>query len=258
MRFRVLGLLRVWNGHAWSTIRAAQQRAVMAVLLAESGQVVTSEQLIDEVWQDKPPPSALGTIQGYVMRLRRLIGDDSRTLLVTHGGGYSLETEPGDLDAAVFERLVESGRRMLSGGETAAAVKKISDGLALYEGRPFLDVPGCPAVSTMAQRLEGMRLGAIEEYLGAKLDLGHHDDVVDQLDGLVRDYPLRERLWGHLMLAMCRCGRRAEALDAYQRARTILAKELGVEPDPALRELHTAILAEDPRLTASPRASVHR
>lgn len=257
MRFRVLGLLRVSNGHTWSTIQAAQQRAVMAVLLTEPGQVVTSEQLIEEVWQAMPPRSALSTIQGYVLRLRRLIGDDSRTLLVTHGRGYSLDIEPDDLDAAVFERLVESGREMLTRGQTAAAVKSFSEGLAFYEGQPFFDVPRCPAVSAKAQRLEGIRLGAIEEYLGAKLDLGHHDDVVDQLSGLVRDYPLRERLWGHLMWALCRCGRRAEALDAYERVSRLLRNELDVEPDPALRELHMAILAEDPQLTSSPRTRVH-
>ena len=244
--------MQVWDGSQWAAIRAAQQRTVLALLLIESGRAVTSERLIDQIWEGRPPATAMGTIQGYVLRLRRLLGDDQHSLLATQGHGYQLMIEDDDLDVAVFERLVESGRQRVSSGDLETGVAELVEALALWRGAPLADILPCATVMAQARRLVEVHLTALEECLGAQLELGHHGDVVDQLGWLVREHPLRETLWRHLLLALHRCGRRAEALDAYQRARKLLAAELGVEPDKALRELHTALLTEDPRLGSAP------
>ena len=250
MRFRVLGPMRVWDGNEWAAIRAAQQRTVLALLLIESGRPVTSDRLIDEIWEGRPPATAMGTIHGYVLKLRRLLGDDHRTRLVTQGHGYQLMIESDDLDIAVFDRLVESGRQNLASGDLETGVAELAEALALWRGTPLADIPACATVCAEAQRLQELHVTALEECLGAQLELGRHAEVVDQLRRLVREHPLRETLWRHLLLALHRCGRRAEALDAYQRARQLLVDELGVEPDRALRDLHLALLTEDPRLGA--------
>jgi len=182
------------------------------------------------------------------VRLQLGTGDSA---LVTRHRGYELVVEEDDLDANVFERLAESGRRSLADADPEAAVALLSEALALWRGPAMADVPPAPAVTTEASRLEQCRLSALETWLGALLDLGRHEDAVDEAYRLANEHPLRERLWAQAMLALYRCGRRAEALDAYQRARSVLVAELGLEPGPELRDLQQAILAEDTRL-ASP------
>lgn len=252
MRFRILGPMRVWDGTAWAAIKAAQQRQVLAILLIEAGRAVTTDRLIDELWGDRPPAAAVGTIQGYILRLRRLLDDSQHRQLVTRGRGYQLTIEPDALDALVFERRVERGRQFLAEADPQAAAAELSEGLALWRGGPFADVSGSALVTAEATRLEQIRLSALEDHLGAQLDLGRHGSAVDELARLAREYPLREQLWGHLLLALHRCGRRAEALDAYQEARHFLVDELGIEPGQALRDLQLAILNEDGRLSAPP------
>jgi DNA-binding SARP family transcriptional activator/tetratricopeptide (TPR) repeat protein len=246
MRFRVLGPLRVGDGVAWSPIRAAQQRVVLAVLLIEAGHVVTTERLIDEIWGERPPRAAVGTIHGYLMQLRRMLG--SQTRLETRGRGYELLIEDGDLDATVFDGLVELGKRNLADGALELAVGHLGEALALWHGPALADVPASPTVSAEALRLEQARLTALEARFGAQLDLGRHLDVVDELHRLAQENPLRERLWQLFILALHRSGRRAEALDAYQTVRRELIEELGLEPGQPLRDLQAAILADDPRL----------
>lgn len=257
MRFRLLGPLRVWNGSEWSSIRAPQQRIVLALLLIEAGNLVSSDRLIDEIWQDHPPPSATAVLRGYVMRLRRTVGSGTDGPLVTGNGGYRLDVDGDDIDVRRFDRLVAAGRHAMARGAPEPAARRLSEALMLYQGRPLADVPPTATVTAQVTRLEQARLAATEEYFGARLESGRHLDVVAALQRLVEEHPLRERLWAQLMLALDRCGRRGEALDAYQRARQVLATELGVDPGPQLRELQQAILAAGdqprPEATGTPR-----
>lgn len=248
VRFRMLGNLQVWDGTAWSSVRADQPRIVLAVFLTEAGRVVSTDRLVDEIWGERPPRAAVATVQGYVSRLRRLLGPGAGGPLVTRGRGYELAVRDGDLDVEVFERLVESGRRSLADGGMEAAVARLSEALALWDGPALADVPPTPTVAAQVTRLEQSRLDALEERLGALLELGRHAEAVGELGRLVDEHPLRERLWARFMLALHRCGRRAEALMAYQRARQMLVAELGVEPGPELRRMQKAILDDAPDL----------
>lgn len=254
MRFRILGPLGVWDGTVWTQVGAPQQRTLLAMLLLEAGQVVPIDRVIDEIWGAHPPQAAKGTVHGYVMRLRRLLGTQDCPL-VTRGRGYELVLSDDALDAGVFQRLAESGQRSVVDGKPKIAAAQLSEGLALWRGSALADVPATPAITAAAQRLDQARLTGVELYLEARVALGEHFEVVDELQGLVVENPLRERLWTQLMLALYRCGRRAEALNAYQRARGILVEDLGLEPSLPLRELHAAILAEDNELVVSDRRS---
>ena len=244
MRYRLLGPLRVRDGTAWSPIRAAQQRVVLAVLLAEPGQVVSSDRLVAELWGDQPPREAQSALRGYVMRLRRTLGDPAAGRLVTRGHGYELVVGAGEIDAVEFERSVVAGRRALAEGSPRAALEQLDEGLALWHGQPLADVPASPTVTLWANRLGQSRLAALEERAATLLSLGRHADVVDDLNRLVGEHPFRERLWELLMRALRAAGRRAEALSAYRTARRALTEDLGLEPGPELRDLHRSIIAE--------------
>jgi DNA-binding SARP family transcriptional activator len=244
VRYRLLGPLRVRDGATWSPVRAAQQRVVLAVLLAEPGQVVSSERLLAELWGDQPPKEAQSALRGYIMRLRRALGDGAASRLVTRGHGYELLVPDGEVDAAEFERRVVAGRRALAEGSSRVALEHLDAGLALWHGQALADVPPSPTITLWATRLGQSRLAALEERAATLLSLGRHGDVVDELTRLVTEHPFRERLWELLMRALRAAGRRAEALDAYRTARTALAEDLGLEPGPALRDLHRSILAE--------------
>jgi DNA-binding SARP family transcriptional activator len=241
-RYRILGPLRVRDGDGWSAIRAAQQRVVLAVLLIEAGRVVGSDRLIHEIWGVEPPAAALVTVQGYVRRLRRLLGDGRSGPLLTRGRGYELVVDDGEVDAAVFDGLVDHGLGCRAGGMPDRAAAELSQALALWRGPALGDVPAGATVTAEAARLERRRLTTEEERLDALLDLGRHADVAAELRELVRAQPLRERLRGLQMLALHRCGRPAEALAAYDEARRVLVTELGVEPGTELRRLRERIL----------------
>jgi DNA-binding SARP family transcriptional activator/tetratricopeptide (TPR) repeat protein len=244
VRYRLLGPLRVRDGTTWSPIRAAQQRVVLAVLLATPGQMVSSERLVAELWGDQPPKEAHSALRGYIMRLRRALGDSAASRLVTRGHGYELVVPDGEVDAVEFESRVVAGRRALAEGSPRTALEHLDDGLALWHGPALADVPPCPTVTLWANRLAQSRLTALEERAATLLSLGRHGDVVDELTRLVAEHPFRERLWELLMRALRAAGRRAEALEAYRTARRALAEDLGLEPGPALRDLHRSILAE--------------
>ncbi|HYQ68758.1 MAG TPA: BTAD domain-containing putative transcriptional regulator [Actinophytocola sp.] len=239
MRLRILGSVQIWDGAVWSPVRARQQRVLLALLLAEAGRVVTTDRLVDEIWADRPPRTAVGAVHNNVMKLRRVLG----ARLVTRGNGYELRLDDDDLDATRFARLVAAGRGELAAGRVDAAVARLSEALALWRGPAMVDVAATPTVTAYVAGLEQSRLGALEERMHAELELGRHAGVVDELHRLADEHPLRERLWTLLMLAAYRCGRRAQALDAYRRARDVLVAELGVEPSTELRDLHRAIIA---------------
>ncbi|MBP2330477.1 DNA-binding SARP family transcriptional activator/tetratricopeptide (TPR) repeat protein [Kibdelosporangium banguiense] len=241
MRFRLLGPLEVWDGVAWSEVGPARQRTVLAVLLIEAGRVVRTDRLVDEIWGESPPRTATNALQGHVMRLRRLMGDSCP--LVTTRQGYQLLAEDDDLDTSVFGRLVECGKRHLAQSRPYEGATRLAEALALWRGPALADVPGCPTVDTATQWLEQCRLNAAEDRIEAELSLGRHAEVVDELYRLVSEAPLRERLLAQLMLALVKCGRRGEALDAYHAGRSALMDDLGVLPGTPLLELEKEIRA---------------
>lgn len=241
MRFRILGPIQVRVGRDWRSIRASQPRLVLAVLLADAGRMVTTERLVDAVWGDRPPRTAVNTVHAYVLRLRRLLGDGP---LVTQDHGYRLAVSRDDVDAEVFERLVELGRRELRVGHSESAARRLCDALALWHGPAFADVADSPLLSARTAELDRRRAAASEDWVRARLDLGGHADVVDELYRLVDDQPLREQRWALLMEALASCGRRTESLYAYHQARRVLRDEFGLEPGPELRALQRRILAE--------------
>jgi len=241
MRFRILGPVQVRVGRDWRSIRAGQPRLVLAILLAESGRIVPTERLVDAVWGDRPPRTAVNTVHAYVLRLRRLLGDGP---LVTQDHGYRLAVGRDDVDAEVFERLVAVGRREIRAGYTESATRRLFNALALWRGPVFADVADSPVLSARAAELDRRRAAANEDWIRARLDLGGHADVVDELYRLVEDQPLREQRWALLMEALALCGRRTESLYAYHQARRVLRDEFGLEPGPELRELQRRILAE--------------
>lgn len=261
IRFRLLGPLRLWNGSAWTPVQAAQQRVVLAILAIEAGQVVATDRLIDELWGDQPPRAAASVVRGYVMRLRRQLGGENGGKdsgknggagkngkdgpLLTAASGYQLMVDPDEIDVSLFDGLVAEGRRAISCGDHESALEHLAEALALWQGPPLADVPTAPTVAAQARRWDEERLSALEDWLGAHLDLGRHQDVLGELNRLVDEHPLRERCWAYLMQALYRSGRRAEALTCFQRARRILVSELGLEPGAQLKSLQRAILSDE-------------
>jgi DNA-binding SARP family transcriptional activator len=246
MRFRALGPVQVWDGTSWVGIRAPQQRLVLALLLTQAGRVVTLERLVREIWPYDPPRAAISTIQTYMLRLRRLFADD-RTL-VTKASGYQLVVADDDIDIQVFERLVSTGRQALAQGRLAAGADRLSGALALWRGPAMSGVPESPTVTAEAARLELHRVAAFEDRAAARLALGRHAGMVDELRRLVQEHPFRERLLGQLMLALYRCGRPVDALQTYRQGQRLLRDELGLDPCPELRRLERAIRDRDPDL----------
>lgn len=245
MEFRLLGPFEVYDrGHPLE-VGAGKQRALLAVLLLRAGEVVSTDHLIDALWGERAPASALNSIHIYVSHLRKAVGNGR---LQTRGHGYLLALEPEQLDLGRFERLLGEGRELLAGGEAERAADTLRAALALWRGPPLSDFASEPFAQDEIARLEELRLAALEERIEADLALGRHAELVPELEPLVREQPLRERLRAQLMLALYRSGRQTEALDAYRQARRLLAEELGLEPGRRLQELEGAILRQDARL----------
>jgi DNA-binding SARP family transcriptional activator/ABC-type glycerol-3-phosphate transport system substrate-binding protein len=222
-----------------------RQRMVLAVLLIHVGEPVSADRLIDDVWGDEPPPTARKSLQVYISRLRRLLGEGA---IEAVGSGYVLRIDPEQLDATRFERLAAEGRRLLP-ADPAGAAAILRQALALWHGMPWGDLADEPALRADVERLRELRMAAIEDRLEADLMVGS-GAVVGELKALAASHPLRERLRGLLMLALYREGRQAEALRVYQEFRRALASELGIEPSPELQQLEDRILAQDPDLLA--------
>ncbi|MEA2159958.1 MAG: hypothetical protein QOD66_2338 [Solirubrobacteraceae bacterium] len=222
-----------------------QQRALLAMLLVHRGEPVSSDRLVEGLWGEQAPPSALKIIQGYVSNLRRVLGED---LLVTRGRGYLLQVEPSHIDLGRFESLVGEGRRALQAGDAEGAAARLREALGLWRGPPLSDFAYASFAQSEIARLEESRLAALEERIDAELALGEPAGPVAELEALVREHPLRERFIGQLMLALYRSGRQADALESYRHARHRLVEELGLEPTRDLQELERAILAQDPAL----------
>ena len=246
MEFRILGPLEVHGELGAIRVSGQKPRAVLAVLLLHANEPVSPERLAHALWGEEAPATAVTTVQVHVSRLRKALGDGE--IISTSSAGYRIRVEPGELDAERFERLVEDGRRALSGGRAAQAAAMLREALALWRGPALADLAFEPFAAVEVARLEEQRSAALDIRIEADLAAGRHAEVVGELRRLVAEQPTREQLAGHLMLALYRCGRQAEALDAYRSAREKLADDLGIEPGPELRALQDAVLRHDESL----------
>ena len=249
--FFLLGPLVVRRGEMAVTVPPGKQRVVLATLLLNAGRIVPLDQLAENLWASGPPPSATVTVQNYVARLRKALGDAHRDRIVTHPGGYLIRVNAGELDISRFEARLGAARAAARESWWDQAAAQAQGALDLWRGEPLADVDCEPLAAQEVPRLTELRLQALETRIDADVRLGRHADIITELRQLARTYPLRERLRAQLMLALYRDCRQAEALAAYQDARRILIGELGVEPGTELRELHQQILAADSAL-ASP------
>ena len=243
MEFRILGAVEVEAGDRLLDLGGSKQRGVLAMLVLRAGNVVSTEVLIDGLWGERPPATAAKSLQVYISRLRKALGENA---IVTRSPGYLLAATPEEVDLARFERLVEDAQH--EAPEGAAAL--LRSALELWRGAALADLAGEPFARAEIARLEEQRLAALEDRIDADLALGRHPSVVAELEGLVRTHPYRERLRGQLMLALYRSGRQADALDAYRDARSALAEQLGLEPGHDLKDLERRILSQDPSLAA--------
>lgn len=255
--FGVLGPLEIRAAATGDLIPVGgpKERAVLALLLVHANSTVSIDSLVEALWADRAPRTAERTVHAYVARLRRAIepqreaGADPSVLL-TVGRGYRLAVAPDQFDAARFEALAAAGAAALDGASPTTAVALLTEALEMWRGDAYADFTDLAPCATEATRLQESRLLAIENRVDADLAAGRAGALVGDVEALVRDHPFRERLWAQLMLALYRAGRQRDALDAYQRARSVLVDELGIEPGPELRRLEAAILAQDPVLDA--------
>jgi predicted ATPase/DNA-binding SARP family transcriptional activator len=243
VEFRILGPVQAVRAGRDLGLGGPKQRAVLALLLLDAGRTVPAGHLIEALWRGSPPPGAAGTLRSYVSRLRVLLRPDA--VLAARGGGYAISVLPDQLDASRFERLAGAGRDALGRGEAVVAASRFREALGLWRGRALADVADVEALALEGARLEELRLVAVEGRVEADLGLGRHAEVTGELERLVAEHPVRERLWRLLVLALYRSERQAEALAAYRRARTMLAEELGLEPGEELRQLEQAVLRQE-------------
>jgi DNA-binding SARP family transcriptional activator len=243
--FHVLGPLEVRAADgAPVLIRRRKQRALLALLIVRAGRPVGVDEVIWRLWGDDPPTSARANVHSYVSDLRRLLGraaPDALPRPERGAGGYLLNVTTDECDALLFEQLIAAGRRDLADGRTHEAAERLGRALELWRGRVLEDVEPYDWVASFAARLDVARLGALEDQVEARLLLGQHRELAVELAELTARHPLRERLWQHYLVALHGVGRRTDALAAYQQLRETLASELGVEPGPAVRELHRGI-----------------
>ncbi|SNS76172.1 DNA-binding transcriptional activator of the SARP family [Streptosporangium subroseum] len=248
MRFRLLGPLLVQAGDFPVRIAAPKQRTVLALLLARAGHVVPVRSLVAEVWDERPPRSAVANLRTYLMQLRKLLppaADPAAERLVTLDAGYLLRVEPAEFDLFAFEALSARGRQALARRDLDTAQDAYTRALALWRGPAAEDVPAGPALREVVARLTDQYLSAVEEHTEIQLAQGRPMATVKRLRELIGRYPLRERLYGQLMVALYRCGDVVGALDVFGAARRVLAEELGLDPGPELRRLHQAVLRRD-------------
>jgi DNA-binding SARP family transcriptional activator/WD40 repeat protein/energy-coupling factor transporter ATP-binding protein EcfA2 len=257
LTFRVLGPLEVADDGRTVVVGGPKERQVLALLLANAPATVTIDVLTESLWAGRPPRSAERTVHAYIARLRKALepgrgkGAPS-SVLRTDGRGYRLDVDADRFDAARFEALARRGNEQLRTGDEEAAAT-LSRALDQWRGDAYAEFADVEPCAREGRRLTEIRLGAIEDRVDAELANGVRPDLVAEIERFLADHPFRERLWGQLMVALYRSGRQRDALDAYQRARSVLVDELGIEPGPELRRLEAQVLDQDPALDA-PRA----
>ena len=245
MEYRILGPLEVSGAGGEVSLGGPKPRALLALLLLHPNEIVPADRLIDELWGEDSPEDAAAALRVNVSRLRKALPED---VLATRSPGYVVRVEPDELDLHRFERLVDEGRSLLARGLASEASQRLRDALSQWRGAALADFAYESFAQAAIARLEEIRLAAVELRIDADLLLGRPNELVGELEALVAEHPLRERLRRYLMTALYRSGRQAEALEAYQDARRALVDELGIEPSPALQELERSILRQDPAL----------
>jgi predicted ATPase/DNA-binding SARP family transcriptional activator len=248
MEVRLLGPVQLLVDGRSVAVPAAKQRALLALLALHAGEVVAADRVVDELWGERPPPTAHKLVQTYVWQLRKLLGEALRT----RAPGYELAITPEQLDRGRFEDLLARGQEELTAGDAERAAETLTDALALWRGVALCDVELHGFARQEAESLELQRVAAQEARIDAELALGRDAELIAELEGLVAAHPYRETPRAQLMLALYRCGRQAEALDAYTQTRRRLHQDLGLEPTPRLQELQQAILRHDASLAPTP------
>ncbi len=256
MWFGLLGTLQVRIEDREVSVPAAKQRVLLAALLLQPGRAVSTARLSELLWDGEPPGQAAVTLRNYMRRLRRALSPpehppEQTTIIITTSNGYKIDVAVGQIDIAQFDDQVRLGIAAAQSGDWQRAAGLLDPALALWRGSPLADIP-CQALHLAeTPRLEEQRLQAIQWHIEARLQLGQHHAVTPQLQSLTAEHPLRDPFHGQLMVALYRSGRQAEALAAYQSARSIVVSELGLEPGPDLRLLHQRILSGDRELLAA-------
>lgn len=227
MHYQLLGPMTVIHDDTEVTLGGLRQRGVLAALLLAAGRTVATDTLVEMVWADAPPAKPIASLRAYIANLRRLLGGQR---VVTDRSGYRLNLGTDRLDIREFETLVADSRRLLDAGDHVAAARTVERSLRLWRGVPLADFRDQPFVHYEMHRLEALRADALETRFEAQLGMGRSWELIAALETEVTAHPLREKLWAQMMLAMYRSGRRADALHAYGRVRTLLERELGVRP----------------------------
>ena len=251
LEVRLLGSVEALVDGQTLSLGGSKQRSVVAMLALHANATLSGDELIDGLWGEDPPPSAAKNLQLYVSRLRKTLADgDAGAEIITRGRGYELRLPGASVDALRFERLVQDASR--ESASAAGANGSARAALELWRGAPLADVASEPFAAPEIGRLEELHLRALELAIDAELAAGRHDEVTAQLEELIAEEPLRERLHAQRMLALYRAGRQADALEAYREARATLIEQIGIEPGPELQSLQAAVLAQDPSLDAPP------
>jgi DNA-binding SARP family transcriptional activator/WD40 repeat protein len=251
VQFRILGPLAVSRDGEGVRLGGERQRALLALLLVRANEMVSTDWLVEQLFGPQPSPGAVNALYVAVSRLRRTLSERGEQVLVTRGGGYLLALEPQQLDAIMFERLLDEGRALVASGDPSAGSERLGEALALWHGPPLADLSTVEGLQPEIRRLDELRLLALMERIDADLSLGRAREVVGELERLIAREPLQERLRGQLMLALYRSGRQADALAAYRETSELLRDELGLTPSPELRELERRILRQDEGLEPS-------
>ncbi|MFN2608522.1 MAG: BTAD domain-containing putative transcriptional regulator [Acidimicrobiales bacterium] len=257
MRLSVLGPIEVVIGGSPVPLGGPKERTLLAVLVVNAGSVVSDARLIDALWGDDPPRTAVQTLQNYVLRLRKTLRraddhGDGTLAIETRPPGYRLVASPGAVDADRVVRLGEAAAAAFGRGDHEEADALLAEALAAWRGPSLPEFADQPFAVAEAARLDGLRQAMVEDQAEVWLALGRHRECVAHLEALAADQPLRERRWAQLMVALYRSGRQADALRAYQRARATLVDQLGIEPGPALRGVERAVIHQDPSLDLAP------
>jgi DNA-binding SARP family transcriptional activator len=241
LEFKILGPLDVSSDQGPLKLGGSKQRALLAVLLVNAGRVVSTDTLVDQLWGERPPRTAVTSLQNFLSQLRKLLGPEA---VLTKPPGYVLRVEPGQIDAFRFEEMIDQARSL---DETERS-RKLQDALALWRGSPLADFTFEPFAQAEIRRLEALHASALEERIDADLECGRHSELIGELESLVVAHPLREGLRAQLMLALYRSGRQAESLQLYHDTRSVLVQELGVEPGRPLQEIFSQLLRQDTAL----------
>ena len=257
MEFRILGPLAVFFEGRELPLGPLKDRTVLGVLLLHANEVVPRQRLIDELWGEAPPPTAIKAVNGYVSQLRKALGGNGDGPIATRAPGYLIEVAADKLDVSRFAALTVEGRVQANATAFDAASTIYAEALSLWRGRTLSGIELESVDRHEIERLDEARVVTLMDRIDCDLALGLEDDLVGELEVLVAQHPLRERLHAQRILALYRSGRQAEALRAYQQARTVLVEELGLEPSPALQRLERGILNHDAALQ-TPAGTAHR